>query len=109
MKLDNYCIALILLVAFLIYMNNNTEGFGSFGDAGAPVDWSSEERETKGSSDKEVITESVDEVQYVPIGLKPQKIDMEPPPSMVESMNMLSGAPANMESYMLIVVIYEIH
>ena len=36
------------------------------------------------------------------IGLKPQKVDMKAPPSMVGSYEMLQAAPANMNSYMLL-------
>jgi len=98
---DSYCIALFVLVAFLLYLDNqrNIEPFGAFGDAGAPL--------SDVGSDK-VVHEEVkqviqdDQEKYVPIGLKPQKLSMQPPSSMSSSMDMLSGAPADLQDYMLL-------
>jgi len=102
--MDKYCIWLLILFAFLVFLDNrnNTEGFGAFGDAGAPADFASDGGETLQGKPLNNVEETDDKVKYVPIGLQPQKVVMEPPSSMVDSLNALSGAPVNMNSYMLL-------
>ena len=108
--MDKYCIWLLILLAFLVFLDNrnNTEGFGAFGDAGAPANFASDGGENlqgkplNNVGEKGEKEETDDQVKYVPIGLQPQKVVMEPPPSMVDSLNALSGAPVNMHSFMLL-------
>ena len=71
-------------------------------DAGAPADFASDGGETLQGKPLNNVEETDDKVKYVPIGLQPQKVVMEPPSSMVDSLNALSGAPVNMNSYMLL-------
>lgn len=100
MVIDNYCLCLFLLVLFLLYLDNknNLEGYAELseisGDGTAGLG-------KKGGKQEEPKQEEPKQ-KYVPIGLKPQKLKMAPPMSMSDSMGMLSGAPANMENYMLL-------
>jgi len=107
MLIDNYCLCLFLLVLFLLYLDNknNLEGYAELselaeisgdGTAGLGVFPNG-----KGGKQEEPKQEEPKQ-KYVPIGLKPQKLKMAPPMSMSDSMGMLSGAPANMENYMLL-------
>ena len=102
--MDNYCIALLVLVLFFIYIDNQnkTEGYDGFG--------ASLENVEKGRGllhrDDKYPSEHVDSVEvnqdYVPIGLQPMAVEMDAPPSMNSSLQMVSAAPANMDSYMLL-------
>ena len=96
--MDNYCIALLVLVLFFLYVDNEnkTEGYLEY----APVDYKS-----KGSVHKEqgnLPEAKAYHQDYKPIGQVPQKVSMEAPPSMTASLGSLSGAPSNMGDYMLL-------
>jgi len=106
-KMDNYCVALIVLVLFLIYVDNQNkvEGFDEFG---APFQGSEGTDSNIGNNVEQIDTvqEKVDTntvVQYMgPIGQEPYKIEREPPSSMRASLESLRGAPLDMPDYMLI-------
>lgn len=95
---EKYCVALALLVLVFVFMNNRVEGYAEL----------SESFPDKVQADVKIQDEALKQEmekpkqQYVPIGLKPQKLKMKAPPSMVGSYGMLEAAPANMESYMLL-------
>ena len=96
--MDNYCIALLVLVLFFLYVDNEnkTEGYLEY----APVDYKSQESVHK---EPEHLPEAKAYHQdYKPIGQVPQKVTMEAPPSMTASLGSLSGAPSNMGDYMLL-------
>ena len=101
--MDDYCIALLVLILFFIYIDNKnkTEGYDEFG--------ASLENVEKGQGllpSNEHPIEKVESVEvkqdYVPIGLQPIPVKMEAPSSMDSSLQMLSAAPANMNNYMLL-------
>jgi len=114
MKIDNYCIALIVLVLFLIYVDNtnNIEGYAEIGKE--PIHHKQEQPghdEQRGYGDDDNGTDEGNErtVQdYEVVGQKPQKVTMDAPPSMMPTMGTLMGAPVGtgdpttMEDYMLI-------
>lgn len=96
--MEKYCAALALLVLFLVFMNNRVEGYAELSEAfpdNVEKDMKVQEEALKEEMEKP-------KQKYVPIGLKPRKVDMKAPPSMVGSYGMLEAAPANMESYMLL-------
>ena len=99
--MDNYCIALLVLVLFFLYIDNQnkTEGYDDFGSPLNEV-YNSGNLSGKGGGDH--VNALVKKQDYKPIGQVPQKVPMDPPSSMVESLNSLSGAPANMQDYMLL-------
>ena len=100
--MEDYCIALICLLIFLIYVdncNNSNEGYANLDDAFNPIGGGDDKPEFK--EDTPAVIETKQQ-KYVPIGQKPQKLAMAPPASMTGSMKMLGAAPANMESYMLL-------
>ena len=77
MKFDYYCVALVVLVLFFLYLdnNNNLEGF-------APLD-----EEVKNPS---VRFSNKVEVKDSSIGQVPQKLNSKPPPSMQKDLAVLS-------------------
>ena len=90
MKLDNYCIALIVLILFLVYIDqtNNVEGFGAeLSELDTPPIGP-----YSGSPPKQR------QQDYEPIGLKPQKVAMKPPSSMGSVMGMVEGAGSPLAS-----------
>ena len=94
MKSNDYCILLVVIVFFFIYMDNqnNIDGYDNFG---APLDGSVSDdlHETVGGGDGGGTG---------PIGQVPRKLNMDVPSSMVSSMEMLRSAPANMTNFMLL-------
>lgn len=90
MKFDNYCIAAIVLVLFLLYIDstNNIEGFGAELDQVA-----SEPLAPYGG---QLPKQRQQETQ--PVGMKPQKVVMEPPASMSRVMGMVEGAGSPLAS-----------
>ena len=78
MKFDYYCVALVVLVLFFLYLdnNNNLEGFASLDEKeeNKPSVKFSNKAEVKGSS----------------IGQVPQKLNSKPPPSMQKDLAVLS-------------------
>ncbi len=78
MKFDYYCVALVVLVLFFLYLdnNNNLEGFASL-----------DEKEDKKPSVK--FSNKV-EVKDSSIGQVPQKLNSKPPPSMQKDLAVLS-------------------
>jgi len=108
MKIDNYCVLLILLVLFLFYINNTNkvEGYAEIGKA--PV-------QHKKETDEQPYYEGTDEGEgnerivqdYEVVGQKPQKVTMGAPRSMIHTMGTLMGAPVHTgdmaaDDYMLI-------
>jgi len=107
--MDNYCIALLLLVLFFLYVDNEnkTEGYLEWAPVGDKPS-----KPSKGRSVEEEVP-SIKHAKpvlqdYKPIGQVPQKVTMEAPSSMVASLSSLgtqgplSGAPTGMEDYMLL-------
>lgn len=78
MKFDYYCVALVVLVLFFLYLdnNNNLEGFASL-----------DEKEDKKPSVN--FSNKVD-VKDSSIGQVPQKLNSKPPPSMQKDLGVLS-------------------
>jgi len=102
--MDNYCIALLVLVLFCLYVDNQnkTEGYSDYGpikedhiklagDYGPSKDG-------YGSHSKGAPKPLIQD--YKAVGASPQKTTMPAPPSMVPSLHAL--APANMNDYMLL-------
>ena len=87
--MDNYCIALLVLVLFFLYIDNQnkTEGYDDFGSPLNEV-YNSGNLSGKGGGDH--VNALVKKQDYKPIGQVPQKVPMDPPSSMVESLNSLS-------------------
>jgi thiol-disulfide isomerase/thioredoxin len=110
--MDDYCIALLVLVLFFIYIDNQnkTEGYDEYGASLQEVEKGGgllhRGEHTDEPTDEHHPIEEVDSTEvkqdYVPIGLEPKPVKMEAPSSMDSSLQMLSAAPANMESYMLL-------
>ena len=77
MKFDYYCVALVVLVLFFLYLdnNNNLEGFASL------------DEEVKNPS---VTFSNKVEVKDSSIGQVPQKLNSKPPPSMKKDLAVLS-------------------
>jgi len=98
MKIDNYCVALLLIVFFMIYLDNS-KNIEYFTLSGAPLDTSDD----SGLSDSvaPVKNDNGGDVNKGPIGQVPKKLAMNPPASMVTSMGMISGAPVG-SNYMLL-------
>jgi thiol-disulfide isomerase/thioredoxin len=103
MIVDNYCLGLFLLVLFLLYIDNknNLEGYAELSELANGEGDGTAGLGKQVDSHAEIVQEEPKQ-KYVPIGLKPQKIQMDAPSSMSESLGMLSGAPVNMENYMLL-------
>jgi thiol-disulfide isomerase/thioredoxin len=103
MKMDNYCIALIVLILFLIYVDNqnNTEGYAEIGEK--PVDLKKEAPDygDYGGGEGDVDNEKIVQ-DYEVIGQKPIKISMDVPPSMDTSVQMVSGVLGTKGDYMLL-------
>tara|TARA_B100001109_G_C18819465_1_gene453743 strand:- start:107 stop:982 length:876 start_codon:yes stop_codon:yes gene_type:complete len=78
MKFDYYCVGLVVLVLFFLYLdnNNNLEGF-------APVDEEADKKPSVKFSNKVEVKESS-------IGQVPQKLNSKPPPSMQKGLSVLS-------------------
>lgn len=78
MKFDYYCVALVVLVLFFLYLdnNNNLEGF-------APVDEEVGKKPSVNFSNKVEVKDSS-------IGQVPQKLNSKPPPSMQKDLGVLS-------------------
>ena len=90
MKFDNYCIAAIVLVLFLLYIDstNNIEGFGAELDQVA-----SQPLAPYGG---QLPKHRQQETQ--PVGMKPQKVVMDSPASMSRVMGMVEGAGSPLAS-----------
>jgi len=91
--MDNYCIALLLLVLFFLYVDNDnkTEGYLEFAPVGEQLKGDSVEQEVPSVEHAKPVTQD-----YKPIGQVPQKVTMDAPSSMVASLNSISGAPVDM-------------
>jgi thiol-disulfide isomerase/thioredoxin len=99
MKVDNYCIALAVVLLFLIYMDNasNIESFyGSDSLMGTPLDSKDNSQDHK---PVEVIEHKT--MEEGPIGQVPRKVPMAPTKSMGGSLEALQGAPIG-ENFMLL-------
>lgn len=98
--MDQYCVALLVIVFFIIYMDNqnNMEGF-SLDEISAPVGGSSNV-ESLESKELPVVQETLGKVpqQIIPM---PKKVDMDVPPSMTGSYGAIAGAPVG-DNYMLL-------
>jgi len=108
-KVDGYCVALVLIILFFIYVDNdNVENYGNF----APIDNSeyTDEGDHEGDNedhegdkvDHEVAhSEHADSDET--IGEVPKSIDMMPPLSMEKEMGLLQGASVgDAEDFMLL-------
>jgi len=100
--MDDYCIALLLLALFLLYIDNQNKSEGYLGYG--PLN---EQHIKLSGSDQpggvKPVEGSKPQIQdYKPIGQVPQKVDMAPPSSMSASMETLLGAPVDMKDYMLL-------
>ena len=106
MKIDNYCIGLVLLILFFIFVDNynNVEGYAGYDIMGA--DLASVEQGKglleRGPAPVDAQPSPMREKVQVPskIGQVPQKLDMKAPPSM----GFMEGslAPVDMGSFMLL-------
>lgn len=97
MKVDNYCIALAVVLLFLIYMDNasNIESFyGSDSLMGSPL-------QDNQQDDKPVEVIEHKTMEEGPIGQVPRKVPMAPTKSMVGSLEALQGAPIG-DDFMLL-------
>jgi len=98
--MDNYCIALLVLVLFFLYVDNEnkTEGYLEYAPIGEqPLRGSKVEQEVPSVEHAKLVAQD-----YKPIGQVPQKVTMEAPSSMAASLSSVSGAPTDMEDYMLL-------
>jgi len=100
MKVDNYCIALLFIVFFMIY-TDNSNNIEYFTLEGAPLEVADSGPVGLGGETGSPVPGKNDTVEQGPIGQAPRKLDMKPPASMVSSMDMLSGAPIG-SNYMLL-------
>lgn len=96
MKFDNYCIALVVLVLFFLYLDNsmNLEGYAS-------LDVNTESSpEVVASEDKKPVAPKVESKQNLEsIGAKPQKLQpVNTPPSMKSGLSALSSVSTNKAS-----------
>lgn len=84
MKFDYYCVALVVLVLFFLYLdnNNNLEGFASLDDT---VDGNKDKKPSVKFSNKV-------EVKGSSIGQVPQKLESKPPPSLKKDLSVLSNS-----------------
>ena len=104
MKFDNYCIALIILVLFCVYVDNknNVEGYDEFGSELSMGDGllnrGGEVVGNQGSLRGHALQGGGE--GNGPIGQAPKKMVMKPPVSMAPSLGAM--APAKMDSYMLL-------
>ncbi len=100
MKVDNYCIALAVVLLFLIYMDNasNIESFyGSDSLMGASLE--SDKDNSQDHKPVEVIEHKT--MEEGPIGQVPRKVPMAPTKSMGGSLEALQGAPIG-DDFMLL-------
>lgn len=90
MKLDTYCVALIVLILFLVYIDqtNNVEGFGA----------ELSELDTPPIGPYSGSPPQQRQQDYEPIGLKPQKVAMKPPVSMGSVMGLVESAGSPLAS-----------
>ena len=82
MKFDYYCVALVVLVLFFLYLdnNNNLEGFATL----------DEEVDEKVNKNPSVNFSNKVDVKESSIGQVPQKLNSKPPPSMQKDLAVLS-------------------
>ena len=95
--MDDYCIALLVLVLFCLYVDNQnkTEGYSDYGSIKEEhIKLGDNYGSHSNGAPKPLIQD------YKPVGATPQKTTMPAPPSMVPSLHAL--APANMNDYMLL-------
>ena len=98
-KIDGYCVALVLIILFFIYVDNdNVENYSNL----VPVDNS--EYKDEGELESEDEGDHADHVDSdETIGEVPKSIDMMPPPSMEKEMGVLQGASVDdAEDFMLL-------
>ena len=101
MKFDNYCIALVVLILFFLYLDNsmNIEGM-------APVDPDSDDSDTKPPSPppqldvrKPQVEQPASKQNMEPIGAKPQKLSpVNTPASMKSGLAVVSKDSSNLSS-----------
>ena len=98
--MDQYCVALLVIVFFIIYMDNqnNMEGF-TLDEISAPVGGGSNVLSSD-SKELPVVEETVGKVPQEIIPM-PKKVDMDVPPSMTGSYGAIAGAPVG-DNYMLL-------
>jgi len=98
-KIDGYCVALILIILFFIYVDNdNIEGMS---ELGGDDDYKEDDHGDHADHDDSRV--DFDDESQEEIGEVPHKIDMMPPPSMEGSLSMLQGASVDDgEDFMLI-------
>jgi thiol-disulfide isomerase/thioredoxin len=99
MEFDNYCIALVVLVLFFLYMDNslNLEGFASLDEKGekdeSPV---MDKIKNLVNKDKLDTTMGVQETEI--IGARPKKIESSPPSSMQKQSDLVSSTSNKLPS-----------
>jgi thiol-disulfide isomerase/thioredoxin len=96
MKVDMYCVALAVILLFLIYLDNsrNIENYG--GMEGAPLDHTDHKHQVK---HEHILDDQ--RMEDEPIGQQPVKVAMAPTESMGGSLEELQGAPVG-DDYMLL-------
>jgi len=92
MEFDNYCIALVVLVLFFLYIDNslNLEGFASLDELDSP-DVSNNKKVGFVDNIKGMVTDTNMGIQDSEIiGARPKKIETTPPPSIQKNLQLLS-------------------
>jgi thiol-disulfide isomerase/thioredoxin len=99
--MDQYCVALLLIVFFIIYMDNknNMEGF-TLDSVSAPVGDNAPLQEGGNLKELPKVDETIGKKPQ-PVVPMPKKVEMRPPSSMVQSYDAVQGAPVG-ENYMLL-------
>jgi len=107
MKINNYCVALVVLIIFLLYVDNqnNTEGYADLKDAdhgeklipsGDYGDYDGRDYGARDVDNDKIVQD------YEVIGQKPVKVSMDIPPSMDTSIHMVTGVLETKGDYMLL-------